>query len=369
MLPIAAVFQFFGIGLLQARLVMVLYLAAAGAIFFVLAPPPPGHALRGLPWRCSSPRRPSTWSSLAARCWAKCRGWPSWPAVFYCGSFAGARRWWELVLVGLLFGLSVVTKYQYLLVLGGTLLLAWGLNLLFFAAAAPFPHPRHRDRCGLRSLAVVHAGLPGPGDDRREPASCGRSHAGAAAVFSTDLMLRLLGELFSQKAFLWMLFPALLYSGWWLIRPQHDADAAVTDRRHQLAILYVLVVVNLVGGMSWPGELAALMPSWGWPSTLFVSLAFAELTDDFSRHAAVARTARRTVAARGWRPPAARARSNDCCVRCELAVRIATAPPDDSRKWRSAWMPPCRKLRWSKHGSRRWGSSPTTAIIIRRSCC
>ncbi len=27
-------------------------------------------------------------------------------------------RWWELLLAGLLLGLSVVTKYQYLLVLG-----------------------------------------------------------------------------------------------------------------------------------------------------------------------------------------------------------------------------------------------------------
>ena len=333
MLPIAAVFQFFGIGLLQARLVMVLYLAAAGAIFFVLA----RHLLGTR----------AAWIALALLVTSPAIDMVEFgrqvlgevPGLaFMAGGFLlwfvrwRQARWWELVLVGLLFGLSVVTKYQYLLVLGGTLLLAWGLNLLFFKRPQRLfliPGIVTGVVFGLWQLfTLVYLGPATIGENL---ASLRAFTAGAAAVFSTDLMLRSLGELFSQKAFLWMLFPALLYSGWWLIRPQHDADAAVTDRRHQLAILYVLVVVNLVwyvvASVSWLRYAFVGLAF----STLFVSLAFAELTDDFH----VMRLWHALRAGQWLRGAGGLLLLLVLAVMivasgARLAVRIATAPPDDS---------------------------------------
>ena len=184
----------------------------------------------------------------------------------------------------------------------------------------------------------------GPATIGENLASLREFTAGAAAVFSLDLMQRSLGELFSAKSFLWTLFPALAYSAWWLLRPNltqqgetatsiapRPSPLAPAEKRQQLAILYLLVVINLlwyvVASVSWLRYAFVGLAF----STFFVALTFRDLTANFSvtRLWAAARSGRRLAGYGGLAlllllavmivAPGAR-----------LSWWIATAPPDDS---------------------------------------
>jgi len=336
MLPIAGVFQVAGIGLLQARLVMVLYLAAALALMFLLA-----RRLLGAraAWVVAALLLTSPAIDMVdygRQVLGETPGLAFMAAGFLLW-FARWRRarWWELTLVGVLLGLSVVTKYQYLLVLGATLLLAWGMNLLWFKRSQwLFLIP------GIVTAAIFGVWqlftlvYLGPATIGENLAALREFTAGAAAVFSQELMQRSLGELFSAKSFLWMLFPALGYSAWWLLRSRQptQSDVAAEDRRHQLAILYALVVINLlwyvVASVSWLRYAFVGLAF----ATFFVALTFANLTANFSLSQLWEASNARGQRGRGYvglalllllaaiiAAPGAR-----------LVVRIATAPPDDS---------------------------------------
>ncbi len=138
----------------------------------------------------------------------------------------------------------------------------------------------------------------GPATIGENLASLREFTAGAAAVFSQELMLRSLSELFSAKSFLWLLFPVLGYSLYWLARP-HGVMAeaqllqacgffSCQDRRHQLAILYALVIINLlwyvVASVSWLRYAFVGLAF----ATFFVALTFANLTANFERCPALA---------------------------------------------------------------------------------
>ena len=333
MLPIAAAFQAFGIGMLQARLVMVLYLAVAVLLFFLLARHLLGTRAAWIAVALLVTSPAIDMVEFGRQVLGEVPGLAFMLAGFLLWFLRWRQaRWWEITLVGLLFGLSVVTKYQYLLVLGATLLLAWGLNLVFFKRPQRlFLVPGIVTGVVFGAWQLFTLVYLGPATIGENLASLREFTAGAAAVFSTDLMLRSLGELFSQKAFLWMLFPALLYSGWWLVRRRPAADSPATDRRHQLAILYVLVIVNLVwyvvASVSWLRYAFVGLAF----STLFVSLMFAELTDEFRFS-----TLWRTMQSGQWIRGAGGLAMLLLLVAmiaasgARLAVRIATAPEDDS---------------------------------------
>ena len=220
MLPIAAAFQAFGIGMLQARLVMVLYLAVAVLLFFLLARHLLGTRAAWIAVALLVTSPAIDMVEFGRQVLGEVPGLAFMLAGFLLWFLRWRQaHWWEITLVGLLFGLSVVTKYQYLLVLGATLLLAWGLNLVFFKRPQRlFLVPGIVTGVVFGAWQLFTLVYLGPATIGENLASLREFTAGAAAVFSTDLMLRSLGELFSQKAFLWMLFPALLYSGWWLVR-------------------------------------------------------------------------------------------------------------------------------------------------------
>lgn len=341
MLPIAGVFQAAGIGLLQARLVMVLYLAAALALMFLLA-----RRLLGVR---------AAWVVIALLLTSPAIDMVDYgrqvlgetPGLAFMAAgfllwFARWRRarWWELTLVGVLLGLSVVTKYQYLLVLGATLLLAWGMNLLWFKRSQwLFLIP------GIVTAAIFGVWqlftlvYLGPATIGENLAALREFTAGAAAVFSQELMLRSLNELFSAKGFLWTLFPVLGYSLYWLVQPQKESGflqethfLSAQDRRHQLAILYALVTINLlwyvVASVSWLRYAFVGLAF----ATFFVALTFANLTANFS----IARLWQATKSSdQRWRGYAGLAlllllAAIIVAPGARLAVRIATAPPDDS---------------------------------------
>lgn len=346
MLSIAGSFQLFGVGMMQARLVMVLYLAAATTLMFLLSLHLLGARAAFVATALLLVTPAVNLVEYGRQVLGEAPG-----LAFMAGGFLlwfvrwRRARWWELILVGVLLGLSVVTKYQFLLVLGATLLLAWGMNLLWFKLPQRlFLIP------GIVTAAIFGAWqlftlvYLGPATIGENLASLREFTAGAAAVFSLDLMQRALGELFSAKSFLWMLFPALIYSAWRLLRPSRTgkddlatgfalraSPLASTERRHQLAILYMLVIINLawyvVASVSWLRYAFVGLAF----STFFVTLTFADLTANFSvtRLWQAARSAQRLAGYGGlalllllatmFIAPAAR-----------LSWRIATAPPDDS---------------------------------------
>ena len=136
MLPIAGALKLLGIGLLQARLVMSLYLVLSLVVFFKLA------TLLG------SSR--FAWVATALLLTSRGIGMVEYgrqalgevPGLFFMilGFLLWFSTWekariWRLLLAGLAFGFSMVTKNQYLLVLAPTLLLAWIGNLIYYRSA------------------------------------------------------------------------------------------------------------------------------------------------------------------------------------------------------------------------------------------
>lgn len=281
LLPIAGAFKLFRVGLLQARLVIVLYLLAAIFVFFRLACRVGGARLA---WVATALLVASNGVALveygrqvlgevpgfffmAAGLWVWFTDWEK----------AGWRR---LGLVGLLFGLATVTKNQYLLVLVPALGLAWLTNLVYYRSAP------QRAFIVPGVIAVVCYALwqgvlilsLGPATVRENLASLREATAGAALVFSPDLMQRSLGELLSAKVYLGLLLPALIY-GFALAWPRRREG-------QWWGILLGFVAANLVwyvvASISWlryafPGLVLG---------SLFVARLFADLTDGFQLNAA-----------------------------------------------------------------------------------
>jgi hypothetical protein len=339
MLPIAGMFQVTGIGLLQARLVMVAYLAIALVLMGLLA-----RHLLGVraAWIVAALLLTSPAIDMVEfgrQVLGEVPGLAFMAAGFLLWFVRWRRaRWWELALAGLLLGLSVVTKYQYLLVLGSALLLAWGLNLIFFKLPQRmFLIPGIVTGLIFGAWQIFSLIYLGPATISENLATLREVSAGAAAVFSQTLMLRALEELFSAKSFLWMLFPALLYSLYWLVRPhgvmaEMRSSASNQDRRYQLAILYGLVIINLVwyvvASVSWLRYAFVGLAF----ATFFVALTFANLTANFNSRRLWQATKERSQRVRGYAGLALLLLLAAIIVApgVRLALRIATAPPDDS---------------------------------------
>ncbi len=145
-LPIAAAFAVFGVGLLQARLVMVAYMVFAAVVFFLLA-----RRLFGWPAAIFSTfllmAVPDEGFILYGR-----HALGNVPALawFLLGclvySVADRRRRWHWgALAGLMMGIAAVTKAQYILLLP-ILLVAWAAEWMI-----------HRKLPVARNLAVLGA--------------------------------------------------------------------------------------------------------------------------------------------------------------------------------------------------------------------
>ncbi len=276
MLPIAAAFKLFGIGLLQARLVMVLYLLAAIYAFYRLA-------------RVLGDRR-LAWGAVALLVTSRGVRLIEYgrqvlgevPGLFFM--VAGLALWlaaWEkasrqrLVLVGLLLGLAMMTKNQYLLVLAPALGLAWLANLVYYRTVPQrvFIIP------GLVSIAcfllwqIYMVMYLGPATARENLELLRQQTAGAALVFSPQLMKESLKYLLGLEVYLGMLLPIWVY-GLIISLPRRR-------ERQRWGMLWILMVVNL----AW-----YVVASIGWPryafpglavASLFVASFFHRLTDGF----------------------------------------------------------------------------------------
>jgi 4-amino-4-deoxy-L-arabinose transferase-like glycosyltransferase len=278
MLPVAAAFWLFGIGLLQARIVMVLYLLATVYVFYRL-----GAVLGGpqFAWVATALLFASRGVSLLEY-GRQVLG--EVPGLFFMTAglalwFARwtEAKWWQLSLAGLLLGMATVTKNQYLLVLAPTLGLAWIANLVYYRSAPQrvFIVPGSITAACFALWQIYQVVYMGPATASENLAMLRQFTAGAALVFSPELMKRGIQELLSLKVYLGWLVPALIY-GFTLALPRRRDG-------QQWGLLLILVAVNLiwyvVASISWlryafPGLAIA---------ALFMARFFQELTGGFGQ--------------------------------------------------------------------------------------
>ncbi len=234
MLPLAAAFRLFGIGLLQARLVMAIYLIAA--------------ILAGT-WLA---RQLGTWKMavIAAALLVVTPGvnlleygrqvLGEVPGIFFLFVALGLwlqnwerSSWGRLSLVGLLLGLAIVTKSQYLLIIVPSIGLMWFLNLIYYRLAPQrtFMIPGIiAVACAILWQAYLILYL-GPATALENFAILREASAGAAFVFSSELMRRSLGELLNVKVYLGALVPTLIY-GFWLSLPAPTQQSTLEYSLH-----------------------------------------------------------------------------------------------------------------------------------------
>jgi hypothetical protein len=182
----------------------------------------------------------------------------------------------RLALIGLFFGLAMITKYQYLLFLAPTLILSWGLDIFYYKTST------HRN---FLIPGIVAAGSFGVWQvltlQYLGPATAGEnlkllqaSAEGAAFNFNLAQLAANLGQLSSRSVYLEVLLPALIY-GFFVAVPR-------TREGQKFSVLFLLIVLNLV----W-----FIVASIGWIryaflgltlSSIFIARFFHTLTDGFN---------------------------------------------------------------------------------------
>ena len=263
MLPIAAVFKLFGIGLIQARLVIVVYLLATIATFFRFSDDLVGKRAAFV----ATALLVVTPGIALIEYGREVLG--EVPGLFFmlAGLLLLFRNWdrgnWKpLVLSGILLGLATVTKNQYLLILVPTIGISWFINLIYYRLSPQrvFIIPGViLVGCYLIWQLILVFSL-GPATAAENFKSLQVATSGAALVFSTDLMKSSLRELLSLKVFLGWLVPTLIYGGT-LVLPRNRAA-------QKWSLLYILIAVNLI----W-----YVIASVGWLRYAFPALAVASI--------------------------------------------------------------------------------------------
>jgi hypothetical protein len=276
LLPIAFVFKLFGIGLVQARLVMVAYLIGTTLVFFRLVRDLGGSKL--------------AW--IATGLLLSCRGISfleygrevlgEVPGLFFLvvGLLLWFRAWnkpsWlRLLEVGGLFGLSMITRNQNSVTILIMLLLAWLANLVYYRTTRQRNFIVPALIAGFCFAAWQFAPILYLGWEKgsetlgllRETA------AGAAMILSPELVKRGLAQLLDLHVYLGMLVPALAYG----------ILVSLARRREgqQWGILFLLIASNLAwylfATVSWL-RYAFLGLAF---ASLFVARLFSDLTDSF----------------------------------------------------------------------------------------
>jgi len=241
LLPIAGVFRWLGVGLLQARLVMAVYLLVGLFLFYRLTATLGGERLAWLAMLLLLASRGISILEYGRQVLGEV------PALVFL--LGGLLVWWQswekpswakLTLAGGLLGLSVVTKSQVLLFLGPALALAWLGNLLYYRLLPQrvFLLP------GLIVAGLFAAwqafllfGLD-PQASFGNLALLRETSGSAAFVFSMELVRRSLGELISVRGYFGLLGVGMLY-GVSLILPRRV-------EAQKWGILWMMAAFNLL---------------------------------------------------------------------------------------------------------------------------
>jgi hypothetical protein len=147
--------------------------------------------------------------------------------------------WKRLSLIGLSFGLAMVTKYQYLLFLAPTLILSWFLDIFYYKTSSHrnflIPGIFAAGTFGLWQLVTLR--YLGPATMMENLALLRASAEGAAFNLNLHQLGLNVGELTSRDVFLEALFPAALY-GFFKSIPR-------TQEGQRWSVLYLLLTLNL----------------------------------------------------------------------------------------------------------------------------
>lgn len=263
LLPIAAVFRVFGVGLLPARLVMAVYLVIAIALFFWLA-----RQLGGRRLACIATAlvisSPATGLIETGR-----QVLGEVPGLAFLAAGLGLwfahweqARWPRLFLVGMLFCAAWITKLQYLIAVAPALGAAWLLLCVYRRTLAQrvvlVPALIAAACTGVWYAALM--AYAGAATTAPHTEGLRQSVAGAAVLLSPAVMSANVRELLSMKAYLGALLPAVLYGAACLRSAQRTMQ--------QWTVLWLIVVANL----TW-----YVVASIGWLRYAFPGLAIAGL--------------------------------------------------------------------------------------------
>jgi len=250
MLPIAGSFTVFGVGLWQARVVIALYMLGGTVALYGLARSLGGPRLAWVATALLVASRGAPFVEYGRQVLGEV------PALFFL--ICGLGVWFaslskptavRIALAGILFGLAMITKQQFLIVLAPTLGFAWLANQLYYRAAPQraFFAPAAISiglYAGWQAVLVLFLSSASIAENLRllrETAS------GAGMVFSPDLIERSIRELLDAKVYLGALVPALIYTAW-------QAKSRSTEAL-RWAVLVSIVLVNLAwyvfGSVSW----------------------------------------------------------------------------------------------------------------------
>jgi hypothetical protein len=260
MLPIALVFKLAGVGLLQARLVIVAYFFAAIGVFAAIARYAYGEA-RALLAATILVLAPGLEFLITGR-----QVLGEVPAFFYLS--LGILLWWRclerragtpaLVGAGIPFGLAAMTKNDFGLILIPTFAVLAVLDLIYYRQFSPryFLVPLVLSGLGAASIYVVLVpALLASGDPRQFLTLFQNASAGAIFVFSPERMRSSLKFLASVDVYFCWGLPGLLY-GWLQVRQRNLAGV-------QQAFLAVFATL----GLGW-----FAFASIGWPRYAFAAL-------------------------------------------------------------------------------------------------
>jgi 4-amino-4-deoxy-L-arabinose transferase-like glycosyltransferase len=282
MLPIALVFKLFGAGLLQGRLVIVAYLLIALTAFYALARRLHGSLAGLLALTLLLASRTFSYEGLVeygrqvlgevpglaflllgTLAWLaalRSDGRPPTTDQRRTASFRG--RWSMVVLAGLGFGMALVTKNQFVLIIPPALLLAGLLDWRYYRAGSwrlrLVPLIVACGCFGLWTLAQFQ--FLGPGSFVENMRQTSQAAGGSIFVFSTRATLRAGYYLLRPDLYGGLLIPSLLYAAWRARR--RDAQG--------LAEALLVLVVGL--WLAW-----YVGASLGWPRYAFPAVAFGAL--------------------------------------------------------------------------------------------
>jgi dolichyl-phosphate-mannose-protein mannosyltransferase len=249
MLPIAAMFKLLGIGLVQARLVIVAYLLGALYLFYRLARTLESETIAVLAIAFLVSSRSIALLETGRQVLGEV------PALcFLLGAFVVWFSAWDghrgrLVIAGILFGAAVITKYQILLAIAPTFALGFILNAVYYRGtdARVFVWPALVTGAIFALWQAVLVVYLGPQNSLQNFAALRAATAGAAAVFSLPLMKRAAGELVAFKTFGGSLAIGLLYGAFLSIPRSRKAQ-----QRNALLLFVVITMAWYVfASVSW----------------------------------------------------------------------------------------------------------------------
>lgn len=263
MLPVALALRIGGIGLWQARAVMALYLVVAVIAFFALARRIDGtrFAWAATLLLVSSPGLDLVW--LGRQLLGEIPGL----LFFALGLIVWLNAWprpslRRLAAAGALFGLAVVTKYQFLILLGPGLVLAWAADRLYYRRLSTlvFVVPLGLAVACFAAWQAVGILYLGPSIASENLRLMKAAATGAALSFSMGQVRRSADYLLSFQLYASLLLPSLAYS---VFRARE---------RNAPAQIWATLLCLALPGFAW-----YLAASIGWPRYVFPAAAVAAL--------------------------------------------------------------------------------------------